>query len=101
MPKYTCKIIVTHVFSTTEPLDDADKASLDRNLSANPMDPDGVAECIPWGMLVGEIATESSAPEITMVVRRVPVLCGCGWGSLSMPEDEVPDECPVCGGPIG
>jgi len=28
--------------------------------------------------------------------RRVPVLCGCGWGSLSMLESEIGD-CPVCG----
>lgn len=27
----------------------------------------------------------------------VQVLCGCGWGSLGMPESEVPCECPLCG----
>lgn len=25
------------------------------------------------------------------------VLCGCGWGRLACPEDELPEECPVCG----
>lgn len=44
---------------------------------------------------------EEADEEDTVAVRRVPVLCGCGWGSLGMPEDEVPDECPVCGGPLG
>jgi len=34
-------------------------------------------------------------------ISRVPVLCGCGWGSLAMPENEVPESCPVCGGPLG
>lgn len=34
-------------------------------------------------------------------VVRVPVLCGCGWGSLSMPENEVPECCPVCGNALG
>lgn len=29
--------------------------------------------------------------------ERVPVLCGCGWGRLSIPSCEVPEECPVCG----
>jgi hypothetical protein len=29
--------------------------------------------------------------------ERVPVLCGCGWGSLGMPTCEVPETCPVCG----
>ncbi len=32
--------------------------------------------------------------------RRVPVLCGCGWGSLAMLESEVPEYCPVCGGDL-
>ncbi len=31
----------------------------------------------------------------------VQVLCGCGWGSLAMEEDDVPDECPVCWQPVG
>lgn len=31
----------------------------------------------------------------------VQVLCGCGWGSLKMRESEVPDECQVCGNPVG
>ena len=31
----------------------------------------------------------------------VAVLCGCGWGDLRMPEAEVPEECPVCGSPLG
>jgi len=39
--------------------------------------------------------------EIEPLMRNVAVLCGCGWGSLSMPEDQVPAECPVCGGPLG
>ena len=34
-------------------------------------------------------------------IPKVPVLCGCGWGSLAMPEDEVPDCCPMCGSPLG
>lgn len=34
-------------------------------------------------------------------MSRVQVLCGCGWGSLAMEEEDVPDECPVCGHPIG
>jgi hypothetical protein len=25
------------------------------------------------------------------------VLCGCGWGQLAVPEDQVPNNCPVCG----
>lgn len=29
--------------------------------------------------------------------ERVPVLCGCGWGSLGLPECEVPENCPACG----
>ena len=32
--------------------------------------------------------------------ERVPVLCGCGWGHLAMPECEVPDYCPLCGNSI-
>lgn len=27
----------------------------------------------------------------------IQVLCGCGWGRLRCPVDEVPAECPVCG----
>ena len=34
-------------------------------------------------------------------MAKVQVLCGCGWGSLGMDEEDVPDECPVCGYPIG
>lgn len=34
-------------------------------------------------------------------MAKMPVLCGCGWGSLAMDEEDVPDECPVCGYPIG
>lgn len=33
--------------------------------------------------------------------ERVPVLCGCGWGSLSMPISEIPETCPVCGMVVG
>jgi len=33
-------------------------------------------------------------------VAKVPVLCGCGWGSLAMPGNEVPECCPVCGSPL-
>jgi len=29
--------------------------------------------------------------------ERVPVLCGCGWGSLAMWRCLVPVDCPVCG----
>jgi hypothetical protein len=29
------------------------------------------------------------------------VLCQCGWGSLSMPESQIPDYCPVCSHPVG
>lgn len=33
---------------------------------------------------------------------KMPVLCGCGWRSLAMDDEEdVPDECPVCGYLIG
>lgn len=28
--------------------------------------------------------------------RPVNVLCGCGWGRLSCPVDELPVSCPVC-----
>jgi hypothetical protein len=28
---------------------------------------------------------------------RVNVLCGCGWGRLAIPEEDVPEFCPVCG----
>lgn len=31
----------------------------------------------------------------------VQVLCGCGWGSLKMAVEDVPESCPVCGNPIG
>lgn len=33
--------------------------------------------------------------------RNPDVLCGCGWGRLNMPEDEIPDFCPQCWAPIG
>jgi hypothetical protein len=29
--------------------------------------------------------------------RRVPILCGCGWGHLGMLETELPEYCPRCG----
>lgn len=32
---------------------------------------------------------------------RHDVLCQCGWGQLSVPESQIPTNCPVCGGPIG
>lgn len=32
---------------------------------------------------------------------RHAVLCGCGWGNMSMLESEIPDYCPVCGFDIG
>jgi hypothetical protein len=35
------------------------------------------------------------------VAERVPVLCGCGWGHLSMREDLIPPRCPVCHNPLG
>jgi hypothetical protein len=28
---------------------------------------------------------------------RVNVLCQCGWGLLAIPEEDVPEFCPVCG----
>lgn len=28
---------------------------------------------------------------------RVPLLCGCGWGRVAIPECEVPETCPLCG----
>jgi len=28
---------------------------------------------------------------------RVDVLCGCGWGRLAVPEETVPERCPICG----
>jgi hypothetical protein len=31
------------------------------------------------------------------MAKRVDVLCGCGWGRLSIRESEVPECCPVCG----
>lgn len=34
-------------------------------------------------------------------IKRVDVLCGCGWGLLSIPEDGVPDCCPNCDRDIG
>lgn len=30
-------------------------------------------------------------------VRRVNVLCGCGWGRLAIPLRSVPSACPLCG----
>ena len=30
-------------------------------------------------------------------VRRVDVLCGCGWGRLAIPLRSVPSACPLCG----
>jgi hypothetical protein len=39
----------------------------------------------------------SSAPLSRCECDRVPVLCGCGWGVLSLPSCEVPERCPVCG----
>ena len=36
----------------------------------------------------------------TCGTERVPVLCGCGWGHLAMPVDEVPEFCPLCGNPL-
>ena len=32
----------------------------------------------------------------TVMCERVNVLCGCGWGLLSVPLDDVPEECPIC-----
>jgi hypothetical protein len=29
--------------------------------------------------------------------QRTDVLCGCGWGRIGIPLDDVPQECPVCG----
>lgn len=31
---------------------------------------------------------------------RHDVLCGCGWGRLSMPESKIPYFCPLCGEPL-
>lgn len=33
--------------------------------------------------------------------KRVPVLCGCGWGSVAMKVGEIPETCPVCGMVVG
>jgi hypothetical protein len=46
-------------------------------------------------ILAGNTWAESRCAE------RVPVLCGCGWGSLSMDERDVPAQCPVCGSTLG
>ena len=27
----------------------------------------------------------------------IQVLCSCGWGLLSAPEDSIPERCPLCG----
>ena len=32
--------------------------------------------------------------------ERVNWLCSCGTGRLAVPENEVPDYCPLCGYPI-
>ena len=38
------------------------------------------------------------APEPTRCLcERVPVLCGCGWGSLAVAACAVPEFCPLCG----
>lgn len=29
--------------------------------------------------------------------ERHNVLCQCGWGHMAVPEDEIPELCPVCG----
>lgn len=29
--------------------------------------------------------------------ERVDVLCGCGWGRLSIPRCTIPENCPICG----
>ena len=31
----------------------------------------------------------------------VEVLCQCGWGSLKMAKDAVPENCPLCGCALG
>lgn len=36
-------------------------------------------------------------PLLPFSQRRVDVLCGCGWGRLSVAEEDVPNECPMCG----
>lgn len=53
----------------------------------------GAHKSTPRTLSVGD-AIEEQRP-------RVVVLCGCGWGSLSMREDLVPERCPVCEQPIG
>ena len=44
----------------------------------------------------------SSAPEPVIIVEspRVDWLCQCGNGRLAVPEEDVPDFCPMCGYPI-
>jgi len=40
---------------------------------------------------------EPGTEEGCRACERYPVLCGCGWGNLSLPACEVPQFCPVCG----
>lgn len=59
---------------------------------------DGIEGQHQWELEFKEMLLDNMG---CLPIPKVPVLCGCGWGSLAMPEDEVPDCCPVCGSPLG
>jgi hypothetical protein len=69
MPRieYTCTITLQHSFFVDTPLDDADKAEMERLLQENPQNVDGILECIPKGTFdhVCGIETWYGDPEIT------------------------------------
>lgn len=51
---------------------------------------DGVRYVLRLDRATGATVLEPEAP-------RQDVLCGCGWGRLAVPADELPDTCPQCG----
>jgi hypothetical protein len=46
---------------------------------------------------MGRRLTEGSARAVQCQCDRLPVLCGCGWGFVSIPECRVPEFCQQCG----
>lgn len=92
MPRYRAAIKVTMLLELDAPNEDT---ALDW-ASWTPL--------ADWELVVRQGLPDRKDVQLEVLepqMRNVAVLCGCGWGSLSMPEDQVPAECPVCGGPIG
>jgi len=53
------------------------------------------------GPSTDELITRAILEDLEGPTRRVDWLCSCGNGRLAVPEEDVPDYCPLCGYPIG